>query len=194
MKVSWDSKVYCLIGDPVAYTLSPAMHNAAFQALNMKGVYLAFRVPAGRLREAVEGMKALGFQGFNVTIPHKVEIIRFLDSLDELSSRIGAVNTVKNEDGRLVGYNTDGAGALQALREAGVNPEGKNIMVLGAGGAAKAICFVLAGLAERLTIDNRSEASSVKLAEMLRAELGAEVEACTLNSIEMGERLKKTEI
>ncbi len=194
MKASWDTQVYCLIGDPVAYTLSPVMHNTAFKKLGINGLYLAFRVPAGKLREAVEGMKALGFKGFNVTIPHKVEIIRFLDGLDRLAARIGAVNTVKNDGGRLIGYNTDGEGALRALEEAGVSPKGKNVVVLGAGGASRAICFTIAKLARKLVIANRTEDKALKLAERLRAELGVNVEVCRLLEEELAPMLAEAEI
>ncbi|MHC1586190.1 MAG: shikimate dehydrogenase [Candidatus Hecatellaceae archaeon] len=194
MKASWDTQVYCLIGDPVAYTLSPVMHNTAFKKLGINGLYLAFRVPTGKLREAVEGMKALGFKGFNVTIPHKVEIIRFLDGLDRLAARIGAVNTVKNDGGRLIGYNTDGEGALRALEEAGVSPKGKNVVVLGAGGASRAICFTIAKLARKLVIANRTEDKALKLAERLRAELGVNVEVCRLLEEELAPMLAEAEI
>ena len=91
MKISWDTRAYCLIGDPVEYTLSPVIHNTAFQKLSLNSVYLAFRVPPGELGKAVRGLQALGFQGFNVTIPHKVEVIRYLDGLDRLEAAIGAV-------------------------------------------------------------------------------------------------------
>jgi shikimate dehydrogenase len=136
-----------LIGNPVAHSMSPAIHNRAFAELGLDYVYLAFRVED--LAAAVAGMRALtNFRGMSVTIPHKVSIIRHLDEVAEVDRGIGSVNTVVNDGGRLTGFGSDGPGALKALRDAGVRIAGKNVTILGSGGAARAVAFSLAATAK----------------------------------------------
>jgi shikimate dehydrogenase len=153
--ISGKTKICALIGDPIEHTISPVMHNAAFKKLGLDYFYLPFRVRSEELPQAVDGLRALNIQGFNVTIPHKVTIIPRLDGLDPLAEKIGAVNTVVNTDGNLRGYNTDAAGFLQPLLERGIEPGGKDVVVLGAGGAARAIAYILAEKDAHLTILNR---------------------------------------
>jgi shikimate dehydrogenase len=153
--ISGKTRICGLIGDPVEHTMSPAMHNAAYQKLGLDYIYLPFRVKPEQLAQAVDGLRALNVRGFNVTIPHKVSVIPLLDGLDPLAEKIGAVNTVVNNDGELRGYNTDSAGFLKALLENGIEPEGKKIVVLGAGGASRAITYVLAEKGAHLTVLNR---------------------------------------
>ena len=136
-----------LIGNPVGHSMSPAIHNRAFAELGLDFVYLAFQVED--VRSAVAGMRAFkSFRGMSVTIPHKVAILEHLDEVDEVDRGIGSVNTVLNEDGRLRGFGTDGPGALKALTDAGVRVAGKNVTILGSGGAARAIAFSLAATAK----------------------------------------------
>ncbi len=138
-------KLYGLIGNPVAHSLSPNMHNAAFGKLNIDAVYLPFLVKKTRLKEAISSLKETGVSGFNVTIPFKSECMRYLDKIDPLAGMIGAVNTVSVKKGSLIGSNTDYAGFLRSLREdLQFNPRNKNIFILGAGGGAKAVAFALA--------------------------------------------------
>jgi shikimate dehydrogenase len=144
------------------------MHNAAFQFLGLNYVYLCLRVRSADLGSAVDGVKSLGLLGFNVTIPHKVAVMTYLDEIDPLAKDIGAVNTVVNRDGRLVGYNTDGLGALRALEEADVTLTGKKVVLLGAGGAARALSFSIAPLADLLVILNRTETKAAALVSNLR--------------------------
>jgi shikimate dehydrogenase len=153
--ISGKTKVCGVIGDPIEHTMSPVMHNAAFKELGLDYVYVAFRVKGEELPRAIEGMRALGIRGFNVTIPHKVTIMPFLDELDSLARKIGAVNTIVNDAGSLRGYNTDASGFLRALRDRGFEPEGKQVAMLGAGGASRAISFVLAESGANLVILNR---------------------------------------
>ncbi len=155
MVVSGKTKLCGLIGDPVEHTMSPVMHNAAFKKMGLDYLYVPFRVKKEELANAVEGMKALNIKGLNVTIPHKVAIIPFLDELDHLAERLGAVNTIVNNDGILTGYNTDASGFLQALLEDGVEPREKTIVILGAGGASRAVSFALAERGAHLVILNR---------------------------------------
>ena len=153
--ISGKTKLCGIIGDPVEHTLSPAMHNAAFNKMGLDYFYVPFRVKKEDLGRAIQGMRALNIRGLNVTIPHKVAVIPFLDKLDPLAEKIGAVNTIVNEDGILVGYNTDATGFLQALLESGIEPKGKNVVILGAGGASRGISFILAERGAHLVILNR---------------------------------------
>ena len=135
--------VCAVIGNPVAHSMSPAIHNRAFAELGLDYVYVAFRV--SDVGAAMAGMRALGnFRGMSVTIPHKVAILDHLDEVAEVDRQIGSVNTVVNDGGRLKGFGSDGPGALQALSDAGVRVDGKNVTILGSGGAARAIAFSLA--------------------------------------------------
>ncbi|MFB0544727.1 MAG: shikimate dehydrogenase [Asgard group archaeon] len=165
MPITSKTVACAVIGDPIHHSLSPNMHNAAFQCLNLDYVYLAFRVQKENLGEAISGFKALNFCGFNVTIPHKEECIKYLDEIDETALKIGAVNCVVNENGILKGYNTDGIGALRVVTEGGFELDGKKIVILGAGGAARAIVFTFAKLASKINILNRTFPKAKKLVE-----------------------------
>jgi len=145
-----------VMGDPVEHSVSPAMHNAAFRKLGLNYVYLPFRVSRDRLAGAVEGIRALHIAGMNITIPHKVSIIPLLDEVDPLAQRIGAVNILHNKDGRLTGGNTDADAFLRMIKEHGIDGPGLPAVVLGAGGASRAVCFALASLGCGITILNRN--------------------------------------
>ncbi len=138
-------KIYGLIGYPIKHSLSPAMHNAAFKKLKMNALYMLFEKDREEFPAAVRKLKAMKVGGFNVTVPYKEEIIPYLDGLDPLARRIGAVNTVLNRKGKFIGYNTDALGFIASLKEdLDFVPKGKNIFIIGAGGAARAIGFALA--------------------------------------------------
>jgi shikimate dehydrogenase len=138
-----NTKLCAVIGNPVGHSLSPAIHNRAFQELGLDFVYLAFRVED--VRSAVSGMRALeNFRGLSVTIPHKLAIIDHLDEIADVDAQIGSINTVVNEDGKLRGFGSDGPGARQALVEGGAQVAGQPVLILGSGGAARAIAFDLA--------------------------------------------------
>lgn len=142
-KIDAKTKVCAVIGNPVEHSLSPAIHNAAFEKLGLDFVYVAFTVE--NIAAAIAGMRALGnFRGLSVTIPHKTTIMEHLDEIDEVARYIGSVNTVLKEDGALKGSSSDGPGALKALGDYGADPAGKPILVLGSGGAARAVTFTLA--------------------------------------------------
>lgn len=169
--INGETRVTGIFGDPVAHTLSPAMHNAAFTALGLNFVYLPFHVRREALAAAVAGIKALGLAGVNITVPHKEAVLPLLDEVAEEARLIGAVNTVVNRGGALVGYNTDATGFLRALQEAGFDPAGRPAVVIGAGGAARAVVVALAraGVWE-ITIFNRTLSRAAALAELVRAE------------------------
>ncbi|MCJ7634553.1 shikimate dehydrogenase, partial [Candidatus Bathyarchaeota archaeon] len=152
MNISSATKLYAVIGDPIEHSLSPIMQNIAFQSLGLNCIYLAFKVTTNDLEAAIIGMKSLGILGFNVTIPHKISVMKYLDEIDPQAVDVGAVNTIINTGGILKGYNTDGVAALATLREAGVKLEGQKVVLLGAGGAARALAYCIAPLVESLTI------------------------------------------
>ena len=148
-----DTSLFGLIGNPVAHSLSPRMHNQALAATGYNGVYLAFRVTDPRA--AIKGIAALNFKGISVTLPHKVAVMDYLDEVNETAAQIGAVNTIVNSRGRLIGYNTDCPGALEALRTR-TSIRDKSVAIIGAGGAARAIGFGLVNAGAQVTILNRT--------------------------------------
>lgn len=157
MHISGTTKVVGLFGYPVSHSLSPAMHNAAFEAMGIDYCYVTFPVNPKLVEQAVRAIPSLGLAGVNVTVPHKESVMRYLDRVDKEAAFIGAVNTIAiNEKGQLVGYNTDGKGFMQSLEEEGIDVEGKRIFVIGAGGAARAICFQLCQHASEVIIYNRT--------------------------------------
>jgi len=153
MIIDQHTTLYGVMGYPIGHSLSPTMHNAAFSAKKLNAVYMAFETRD--LEGCLKGMKALGIKGMSVTIPHKSRVIPLLDVVDDLAKRIGAVNTIVNDGGRLVGYNTDAVGALKALEEK-VELSGKACLIIGAGGAARAIGFILKESGVEVTVANRS--------------------------------------
>ena len=170
-----------VIGNPVEHSLSPAIHNAAFQKLGLNFVYLAFRVEA--IGEAIKGLRALGnFRGASVTIPHKVAAVPFLDSVEPTARHIGAINTIVAEGGTLTGHNTDAIGALRALREGGVELKGRQVVMLGSGGAARAIAFALGTVTgiERLTLLGIDSQERTALARDLQSKTGMTVQESLL--------------
>ncbi len=166
MTLDHHTVLYGVVGSPLGHTLSPIMHNTAFRVRRVNAIYLAFET-----RDAegcVRAMRALGIGGMSVTLPLKSGVLPYLDDVDEVAERIGAVNTLVNSSGRLVGYNTDALGALAALKEV-VDPRGKSCLLVGAGGAARAIGFILREEGARLTIANRSPERGMELAKSLQS-------------------------
>ena len=179
MEINAQTMLCGVIGNPVEHSLSPAIHNAAFQKLGLNFVYLAFRIED--LPAAIRGIRALGnVRGFSVTIPHKVGVIPLLDEVDTTARHIGSVNTIVAEGTTLRGFNTDASGALRALRDAGVALKGQRVLMVGSGGAARAIAFALAGESlEHLTIlgiddrERRGLASDLRNKTRLRLDEGS---------------------
>ncbi len=194
MEVSGKTKVFCVIGDPIAHSLSPVMHNAAFKHLKIDAVYVAFNVKDGMLQDAVKGVRSLGICGMNVTMPHKTAIVNYLDESDATSKFVGAVNTVLNAGGKLIGFNTDGIGALKALEENGVKPRGKKFLLLGAGGAGKAIAFQLAQEADELVILNRDANKARVLADTLRKRFNKKVVGESLSHSVLGNWIRDVDV
>ena len=167
MSITGKTRVCGVIGDPIEHTLSPVMHNAAFKELNLDAVFVAFKVKHAEVGNAVNGMRALNMLGLNVTMPHKKAVIDHLDKLDKNAKFLNAVNTIRNKNGNLLGFNTDGVGALKALKENGVPSRGRKVLLLGAGGAARAIAYTLTKEADELVILNRTVKQAEGLAKLL---------------------------
>ncbi len=194
MEVSGRTKLCALIGDPVEHSLSPMMHNAAFKHLNLDFIYLAFRVEKHNLKAAIEGVRALKIHGLNVTKPLKVDVAALLDELDFSARNMGAVNTVLNQNGRLIGYNTDGVGALSAIQEAGVELEELKTVILGAGGASRAVAHSLANKVGELVILNRTISKAERLASELKKLYQSEVRYGGLDSQTVASELSDADL
>jgi shikimate dehydrogenase len=186
------SKTFAVIGDPIDHSLSPNIHSAAFRELNLDCSYIAYRIPKGELEEGIESLKKIKIDGFNVTIPHKVEMMKYLDKLDESCSVIGAVNTVTNNDGILKGYNTDMDGFLEPFKKRNISLKDSKILLLGAGGAARAI---VAGFAKEhaqsITIANRTLANAKNIVEFSN-KIGLKARAIKLD--EVGDTAKNYDV
>ncbi len=170
IQVNYRHELTGAFGDPISENPTGLMQEAAFEALSMKWRYLLLHIPASNLEQAVQAARVLGFRGFNCTIPHKVEVLKFLDRVAGDAALMGAVNTVRREGDNFIGENTDGKGFIRSLREdAGIEPAGKRIIILGAGGAARAMCVELAlSGAETITVVNRSLQRGRDLVDLLR--------------------------
>ncbi|MDD2561232.1 MAG: shikimate dehydrogenase [Eubacteriales bacterium] len=181
MSKNYRAELVGVFGDPVEENPTGVMEEAAFEALGLPFRYLTIRVIREDLPAAIQAVRAFGMRGINLTIPHKIAVIPYLDELTEAAEIIGAVNTVVNEGGRLIGENTDGKGMLESLQENGCQVKGKNLAIIGAGGAARAIAVeaALAG-AKKVTIINRTMEKARELAEMIRHRTGVTAEALPL--------------
>lgn len=182
--ITGKTKLFGLMGDPIEHTLSPSMHNAAFKSFDLDYVYVPFHVKKDQLKNAIQGAKSLEIKGLNVTIPHKTNIIKYLNAIEDTAELIGAVNTVKFDD-TIKGYNTDGLGAVRAIEEVS-SVKNKKIIILGAGGASRAITFqiILKG-AGRVIIANRTPENALVLKKNLVDKLNADVGTANL-----GDQLK----
>jgi shikimate dehydrogenase len=170
------------------------MQNAAFRHLNLNFVYVAFKVAKENVEKALQGTRAFGIKGLNVTMPLKTAVIPHLDRLAPEAEKMGAVNTILNDNGRLIGYNTDGLGALESLKANGQNPAGKNILILGAGGAARAVAFSLCKEANAIVILNRTVEKAKILAEELNKTFGKTVRHGRLNYETLAKEIKNADI
>jgi shikimate dehydrogenase len=178
-------KTYCIIGDPVQHSLSPAMQNAAFNSMHLNCTYIAFRVSKEELKESVCSLRSINIAGFNVTMPHKIDIIKYIDELDLTAQKAHAVNTVHNVQGTFKAYNTDVYGFIEPLRRRKINFNGMTILLLGSGGAARA---VIAALSEEdnisdIIIASRNQKTSRSLAD-IGAELGLQCDGVNIDNVQ----------
>ena len=155
MDISGKTKICGVIGNPIQHTLSPTIQNAAFNHLNLDFIFLAFKVRPAELEMAIQGMRSLGIHGLNVTMPHKNKVINYLDEIDSTVESLNSANTIVNKKGRLLGFSTDGIGAVKALQENGVDLSSSKVVLLGAGGAGRAIAFSIADKVKDLIVLNR---------------------------------------
>jgi shikimate dehydrogenase len=163
------TEVVGIIGYPIDYTLSPAIHNAAFCSLSLNWVYIPMRVAPDKLQPALQGLRTLGFRGANVTIPHKIAALEFIDDLRGDAELLQAVNTLSVQEGKIIGYDTDARGFTGFLGEAGIEVEGSSAMVIGAGGSARAVVLsLMREKAERIFIMNRTEGRTRELKALLK--------------------------
>ena len=182
-------KLFTLLGDPVAHSRSPAIHARAFTLLGVDAAYAPCRVPADDLERAVDGLRALAVDGFNVTVPHKTAVAQLVDRLHLGATRIGAVNCVARDGEALVGHNTDAPGLVRALRSRRIDPSGRAVVV-GAGGSARAAAFALAEHAQGLTILNRTLDRARSLAQSVEA-AGTRAQSAALDSPEARRALQE---
>lgn len=177
------TKTYAVIGDPIDNSLSPNIHNAAFKKLGLDCTYIAYRVPKEELAAGVESLKKIKISGFNVTIPHKVAMIKFLNTVDENCSIIGATNTVSNDEGKLRGYNTDMEGFLDPIKKRSLPIKDSKVLLIGAGGAARAITAGFAKeMARKITIANRTLQNANALVQFAH-KIGIDANAVTLDQV-----------
>ena len=165
-----DFKTFCIIGDPIDHSLSPAIHNAAFNTLGLNCSYIAFRVQEDQLKNALDSLRAIKIDGFNVTMPHKVKVLDYVDRKDNTVQLVGAANTVNNENGKFCAYNTDVIGFIKPLHERKVDFNGFEVIILGAGGAARAIAVGLSGEKgiRNINIYNWNTERAVKLSNIVK--------------------------
>lgn len=194
MLLSGKTRVIGIFGQPIEHSMSPVIQNAAFKAAKLDYVYIPLQVHEHLLNQAVEGIRALNLVGVNVTIPHKEKVIPYLDNLSTEAKLIGAVNVIINDKGTLVGYNTDGRGFVESLRfEAKVEPKGKRIAILGAGGAARAVAIQLAlDGAEEIYLLNRSPEKAKLITDVINSHTASKASSCPLENA--GDILKKVDI
>jgi len=194
MTISGKTRVCGVIGDPIEHSLSPIMHNAAFQALDLDYVYLAFKVKPSCVADAVNGIRALNIRGLNVTMPHKKSVMANLDRIDLSAQIIDSVNTILNKDNLLFGFNTDGAGAVRALKENGVALKGRKVVLLGAGGAARAIAYAVAKEADELAVLNRTVKDAQALARLVEKAANKRIVAASIEPEDIDANLQDSDI
>lgn len=175
MSISGKTQLIILIGNPVEHSMSPKMHNAAFQKLGLDYVYVALRVDNDKVREAIQGIRAFNMKGANVTVPHKIMAMQYLDEIDPTAEKIGAINTILNKEGSLYGTNTDGIGAVRSLKEEGINLKHKKIVMIGAGGVARPISYYLAPEASEFVLFDLVEKSVMELTQELNDIIGGTI-------------------
>lgn len=163
--ITGKTKIIGIFGDPIEHTLSPLIHNEAFKYLGLDYCYVPFHVKREKLKEAVEGIRALDIKGVNITVPHKEEVIKYLDIVSDEAKEIGAVNTIVNMEGVLKGYNTDVRGFISSLKEEGFFIKGKNVLIIGGGGAARAVVYGILIEGGRVYIFNRTSTKAQAIKE-----------------------------
>lgn len=193
-RITSQTKVLGVLGHPVAHSMSPIMFNAALQELGLDYIYVAFDVHPDNLEKSIIGIRSLDIKGVNVTLPHKKNIIKFIDEVDPLALKIGAINTIKNEEGILKARNTDAGGAKKSLFERGLEPSGKNVLILGSGGVSRAIAYILAEEANKIVLTDVIEKRAKLLANEIKDGIRVDIEGYLNNQENIEKYIKKTDI
>lgn len=188
------TKIFCVIGHPIEHSMSPIMWNPALQELGLDYVYLAFDVHPKNLEKAISGIRSLDIRGINVTLPHKETVIKYLDEIDSIASKIGAINTIKNDEGTLKARNTDADGAKKSLIDAGCNISGKNIVFLGAGGVARSLAYIMAEESNSIILTDLIEERAIAVANEIKEKMKVNIEGKISNKDTINESLKKADI
>ena len=193
-RITSHTKILCVIGHPIEHSMSPTMWNPALQELELDYVYVAFDVHPDSLEKAINGIKSLEIKGANVTIPHKKEVIKYIDEVDPIALKIGAINTIKNEEGILKARNTDAGGAKKSLLDMGFRISGKNILILGSGGVSRAIAYILAEEANKIVLTDLIEERAMTVATEIRTNMKVDIEGKLNNRDNIEEDIKKADI
>lgn len=185
MKISVNTKIYAVIGDPIAQSLSPQLHNGLFKEIGVDAIYLPIGVKSEDLEKLVQGFRVMNFGGFNITKPHKMEVMKYLDGLDPLAEKIGAVNTVVYRDGKMIGYNTDGFGFIKSIENkiGDIPKEDLTILILGCGGAVKSVAMALADWGiKKVIIANRTVEKAEELANQINESWPEKAQAISMEA------------
>ncbi len=188
------TKVFALFGHPVEHSMSPTMWNPALRDLGLDYVYVAYDVHPDNLKEAINGIRALDIKGVNITIPHKENVMKFLDEIDPLAQKMGAINTIKNEGGYLKARNTDAGGAKKSLLDAGCQIEGKKVLILGAGGVSRALCFILAEDAHEIVLTDIIKEKAIQLADEIKNKTNGNIVAENATDETLSKYIKDSDI
>lgn len=194
MDISGKTKICGVIGNPIQHTLSPTIQNAAFNHLNLDFIFTAFKVKATELETAIQGMRSLNIYGLNVTMPHKTSVINFLDEKNPLVRSLNSANTIVNKKGRLFGFSTDGIGAIKALQENDVDLSSSKVLLLGAGGAGRAIAFSIIDKVEDLVVLNRDPAKIKNLEFDLKLKFNKNIHYGLLSENSLKENLRSSDV
>ncbi|MHA1784100.1 MAG: shikimate dehydrogenase [Candidatus Helarchaeota archaeon] len=194
INLSGKTRITILIGNPVEHSMSPKMHTLAFKEIGVDALYVATKVDNDKVKEAVDSIRALNLLGANVTVPHKVSVMSYVDEIDPIARDIGAVNTIVNENGKLFATNTDGLGFIRSMKEAEVDLRGMNAVMIGAGGVARAIAFFLLQEIDRLKLTDMKNEISNELKSKLQVRYGNKVDKFELTDENLKNELKKADL
>ncbi|MHA2048559.1 MAG: shikimate dehydrogenase [Promethearchaeota archaeon] len=188
------TKIFCVIGYPIEHSMSPIMWNPALKELGLDFIYVAFNIRPEDLEKAINGMRAIGIKGMNVTVPHKQNVMKYIDEIDPIAQKIGAVNTIKNDGGILKAKNTDAEGAKKSLLEKGCKVEGKNVLILGSGGVARSITYILAEDANKIIVTDLVEDKALLIAREIKELMGISIVGKVSSEKNLKEAIKNSDI
>ena len=193
-RITSHTNILCVIGHPIEHSMSPIMWNPALQELGLDYIYVAFDVHPDNLEKAMNGIRSLEIKGVNVTLPHKKTIIKYIDEVESLALKIGAINTIKNEEGVLKARNTDASGAKKSLLEMGLDISGKNILILGSGGVSRAIAYILAEEANKIVLTDLIEERATLIADEIKSSMKVDIEGYLSSEDIIEKYIKKADI